>query len=322
MAMMVMFGICAFLATLVHASPIIQDNPKLLLIPRAPEKYGEPIGPRTSFVVTSKIQAALCSTKRRLTWEGYRIRALDRNPLKTMTLTQVYVLIQYLLSIGYVFSAAVVHNGISLSTVGSCKAAMRLCLIFYAGSKVSMYLFLVERAHALRAPYVARYRDLLWLLSTIGIFASLGFIGIAGCVAPLSYLDEDDGRCRMGVRRYTAIPLMTCDIVINIFLTLVFVYLLSPLLRGSQSSGHGFASLLAREIGNLCGRADGKTGVKLHRSSEIMAQKVEKLLWKTFIGCVLVVIPTAGNLASLCILVGKELAFVSHMSPPVTWKNG
>jgi hypothetical protein len=176
---------------------------------------------------------------------------------------------------------------------------------------VNRYLFLVERAHALRAPYMTRYHDRLWLYSTIGVVVSLGTIGCVAFILPVYWINEGDGRCRIGLKRYTGVPLLTCDIVINIYLTLVFVYLLRPLVRGSQPSGGSFASRLAFWIGNMCSRAKRKATVDLRRSNQVMAKRVETLLWKTFLGTVLVIVPTAANLASICILQGDELAFVS-----------
>ena len=55
-----------------------------------------------------------------------------------MALTQVYVLVLYILSIGFVFASAIVHNGLGLKDSKSCQASMRICLSFYASSKVAM----------------------------------------------------------------------------------------------------------------------------------------------------------------------------------------
>jgi hypothetical protein len=176
---------------------------------------------------------------------------------------------------------------------------------------ICRYLFLVERAHILRAPYAPRSKDLLWLLSTIAIAASLGAICITGIVSPKYELSDKDGRCRIGLQRYAAIPLLTFDIVINLYLTLVFIYLLSPLVKNSPASGTSLASRVTLWISKIFGRAKQKATIDLHRSNKVLVKKVENLLWKTLIGCVLVILPTGGNLAAVCILVGKELAFVS-----------
>jgi uncharacterized protein involved in cysteine biosynthesis len=160
---------------------------------------------------------------------------------------------------------------------------------------------------------MTRYKDPLWLWSTLVITGSLSATTIAGFIEPL-YSFFQDGRCHIGLQRYSSIPLLTCDIIINVYLTLVFVYLMSPLIKGSRYSGRFYASSLTNWVGNSLSRASKKAAVDLHRSNLVMAQKVEKLLSKTLIGCVLVILPTVGNLAAMCILVGKELAFVSNRS--------
>lgn len=174
------------------------------------------------------------------------------------------------------------------------------------------YLFLVERVHVLRAPYRSRWRDYLWMFSTIGICVSLGAIGVAGFVVPITSLSKTDGRCRIGLQPYAIIPLLVCDIVINVLLTLVFIYLLSPVIRGSRPSGAGFASRLARATGNLCGQAKQRKAINLHPANQRLVRRVEKLLFKTLVGCFLVVLPASGNLTALCIYRGKMPAFVSQ----------
>jgi hypothetical protein len=104
-----------------------------------------------------------------------------------------------------------------------------------------------------------------------------------------------------------------CDIVINVLLTLVFIYLLSPLARGSQPAGGGFTSQLAWAVGNVCRRTRRKDDVHLHPANQRLVRKVERLLWKTLLGCVLVVLPASGNLTALSIFEGKMPAFVSRV---------
>jgi uncharacterized protein involved in cysteine biosynthesis len=160
---------------------------------------------------------------------------------------------------------------------------------------------------------MSRYKDPLWLWSTLVVAGSLSAATIAGFVKPL-YSFFQDGRCHIGLQRYSSIPLLTCDIIVNVYLTLVFVYLMSPLIKGSRHPGSFYASSLTNWVRNSFSRASKKAAVDLHRANQVMAQKVEKLLFKTLVGCVLVILPTVGNLAAMCILVGKELAFVSYRS--------
>ncbi|CAN9414750.1 unnamed protein product [Alternaria alternata] len=207
---------------------------------------------------------------------------------------EIYIFALYTFSIGFVFSAAVVNNGLGLTTDGSCKASVMLCLMFYAASKVSI---------------------------TIAIVVCLGAICIAGIVSPKYVLSGVDGRCRIGLQRYAAIPLLTCDIVINLYLTTVFIYLLSPLVKDDTSSGTGVVNRVTLCISKTLGRVQQKATMDLHRSNKALVKRVETLLQKTLIGCVLVILPTGGNLAAICILVGKELAFIclTLCTFDVTW---
>ncbi|OAG19925.1 hypothetical protein CC77DRAFT_1009615 [Alternaria alternata] len=206
----------------------------------------------------------------------------------------IYIFALYTFSIGFVFSAAVVNDGLGLTTDGSCKASVMLCLMFYAASKVSI---------------------------TIAIIVCLGAICIVGIVSPKYVLSEVDGRCRIGLQRYAAIPLLTCDIVINLYLTTVFIYLLSPLVKDNTSSGNGVVNRVTLCISKALGRVQQKATMDLHRSNKALVERVETLLQKTLIGCVLVILPTGGNLAAICILVGKELAFIclTLCTFDVTW---
>jgi hypothetical protein len=140
------------------------------------------------------------------------------------------------------------------------------------------YLFLLERAHIVRASYMSRYRDPLWLWSTIAVTGSLGASTAAGFIKPIHDISLKDGRCHIGLPRYSSIPLLTCDIIINVFLTLVFVYLMSPLIKGSRPPGSSYTSSLKKWIGNSFNRVRQKANFNLQRSNQVMAQKVDKLL--------------------------------------------
>jgi hypothetical protein len=134
-------------AAVIFSAPVTEE---LYLPQKAPVVYGEP-GPRVSFFVTCNICICLLSGllgeydtspcqhgKSKLKAIGYRIRVLSSESFRRITLTQVYVFILYGLSMGFVLAAAIADTGLGLATQGICKAAMRICIVFYAGSKVSM----------------------------------------------------------------------------------------------------------------------------------------------------------------------------------------
>lgn len=156
-----------------------------------------------------------------------------------------------------------------------------------------------------------RGRDWLWVVGTLTIAAGFGTIAAAGFVWPTAEISLVDGRCRIGLPRYVTIPLMTFDIVINVCLTLTFVYLLSPLVRAGSLPTSAFpASRFTKCLARCVRRARTRASVDLRPANQDAAKKIEKLLWRTFIGSCLVLIPTAGNLASLTSLKGRELGWV------------
>ena len=178
--------------------------------------------------------------------------------------------------------------------------------------QICRYLFLVERAHALRAPFICRARDWLWVTGMALILSGFGGIGIVAFVHPVADISPIDGRCRMGIPRYVTIPLVLYDVGITVLLTLTFNYLLSPLIRSDTVLGKAFpATRLAECCNSVCRRSKGGAGIlSSNGGNPHVAERLEKLLWKTFIGSVLVMIPTVGNFAALSALNGRQLGWV------------
>ncbi|KAF1947133.1 hypothetical protein EJ02DRAFT_334856 [Clathrospora elynae] len=301
--------------TISNATGSLTDRPHLSR--KADVIDGEPPLARAVLIVTAIVSTSLMGGLL-----GYRVKNLYRHRYKSLSLTQIYVLVLCLSAMAFQTSSAVIVCGLGLATRDSCKAAILLCLTFYSSNKLIMYFFLVERAHVLRAPYKRRYHDRLWLLSMIGIGTGLGAVSIAGCMSPVFSLSPLDATCRIGLKRYISVPLLSLDVLINIYLTLVFIYLMSPLVESpSLLRGVSFTTRFTHWIGDLSGRSKGKGSVDLHRSNQQMAQKVDNLLWKTLVGCVLVILPTTANLTAICVLQGKEWASVclAVCALDITW---
>lgn len=174
----------------------------------------------------------------------------------------------------------------------------------------SRYLFLVERVHALRAPFVSRTRDVVWILSTVFIIIGFGAMAPLGMSKPLAKISAEDGKCRIGLPRWVTIPLLTLDMLINTGLTLTFVYLLNPVIHANNLSKSGWsAATLARRIGGCCGLSR-KEDIDNISGNPRVAKSLERLLWRTFAGSCAVMIPTIGNLGSVLFFVGDERGFV------------
>lgn len=169
----------------------------------------------------------------------------------------------------------------------------------------------MERAHALRAPYMRRSRDWIWLGGMVIIACGFGSIAIAGFIWPIADLSPHDGRCRIGVPYKVTIPLLSFDVVINTLLTGIFIYLLRPLLRfGDMSNEEAPASRFTKGLRRILKSSDESSAVGVYPMNRNFLKSIERLLWKSFIGSVLVMLPTVGNLAALLPLRGRELGWL------------
>ncbi|KAH6622210.1 hypothetical protein C7974DRAFT_217982 [Boeremia exigua] len=268
---------------------------------------GERLSARGAFTVISMLCMAILGGL-----IGYRVRQIRRKDLEHLCFAHVLICLLYVLSMCFVFAAAVVKSGLGLSSFGICRTAIFLCLSFYVLSKISMYLFLAERAHAIRAPFKRRLHDWLWVIGTGAVITGFGGLGIAAFLNPVTEMSPIDGLCRIGIPRYITIPLVVYDVGINAFLTLTFVYLLGPMIRAGTLPDKTLpATRFAECFSGICERSRRRTGVLVaDRGNQHVVRKLEKLIWKTFIGSVLVAIPTVSNVAVLTAVGGRELGWV------------
>ncbi|KAK5702506.1 hypothetical protein LTR17_022254 [Elasticomyces elasticus] len=148
----------------------------------------------------------------------------------------------YLFGMLFNTAAALSINGtFNLGRAKDCKGMMYNCLVFFVLTKTSVQLFLIERAHAVRANVRDRLHDWVWLTFVFILVVGFGTIAILGFMAPVGVVDPDDGQCRIGLPRTSLLVLMTYDILISVALTVVFVILLQQrllvsLLRIRKSS--------------------------------------------------------------------------------------
>jgi len=157
-----------------------------------------------------------------------------------------------------------------------------------------------------------RAYDWIWVVGFMLTLSGFTAIGVVAYVHPIAEISSIDGRCRLGIPRYTTIPLVAYDITLNVLLTLVFVYLLSPLIRSGKLSTKAFpASRLTTFLGNMCSRSKSRTSlIQANQGNQHMVKKIERLLLKTFIGSILVMLPTVGNMSALSALSGRELGWL------------
>ncbi|KAF2798399.1 hypothetical protein K505DRAFT_394712 [Melanomma pulvis-pyrius CBS 109.77] len=267
--------------------------------------YGESPTSRTIYTVVSLACISLLTGML-----GYRAKQLGWHQLRTLNLTRILVLILNFLAVSFVTSAAVVESGLGLYTSSVCHSAIAICLAFYLGSKVAMYTFLVERAHAMRAPYMPRRRDWIWLMGMLSIAGGFGSIAICGFLWPISDISSRDGRCRIGLPLKVTIPLLSFDVVINMALTAIFIYLLQPLLRFGGMNAAVTANIFTKGLRRIMKRTGHGHNSDIYPMNSNFLKSIEALLWRSFIGSLLVMLPTVGNLAALYSLQGRELGWL------------
>lgn len=77
---------------------------------------------------------------------GSRLRHLRLNDVRAMNTVRQLVVLLYCFAMAFIVSSAILQSGLQLVDYQQCFAAIIICLIFYVGAKVLMYLFLVSEA--------------------------------------------------------------------------------------------------------------------------------------------------------------------------------
>ncbi|KAH7122462.1 hypothetical protein B0J11DRAFT_437291 [Dendryphion nanum] len=250
---------------------------------------------------------------------GYRGRHFDVKKIRKLSFTQTLVIIIFFLAISFVFSAATIASGLGLSSSRICQAATAMCLGFYFSNKLALYVFLVERAHVLRAPFVGRARDWMWVLGMLAIVCGFGGIVLYAFLWPIAHPLEHDGQCWIGVPINVTIPLLSVDVVINVFLTGVFVWLTIPLLESGKDRSQDCP--FRKAVRRLMTRWIKHQRLDEPSVNERFVESVEELIWKTLAGCFLVMMPTVANTAVALALRGREPGWIcmTICTIHVTW---
>ncbi|KAH7063736.1 hypothetical protein B0J12DRAFT_735607 [Macrophomina phaseolina] len=145
-----------------------------------------------------------------------------------LPLTFFLVVAIYSSSFLFVFLTAVYRDvGINESH-SLCDGAIILCLTLYIITKLCIYLFLVERVHIVRGSRTPRTKDTLYMINVVGMFIPYVAIFALNVVFRFAYFD-DKGVCVVGVRRPGLVPLISFDVAVNAYLTVLFLVALRRL---------------------------------------------------------------------------------------------
>ncbi|KAH9209025.1 hypothetical protein DL95DRAFT_394752 [Leptodontidium sp. 2 PMI_412] len=179
-----------------------------------------------------------------------------------------------------------------------------------------MYMFLIERAHIIRAPYERRIHDKAWVACMSFLIVGFGAIAVIAFVWPNAEVSTRDGKCRIGQPLKVTIPLLTYDIVVNVSLTALFVHFLYPFLapKGNRIS-------LGQSLSSFRFGSQQRKSPNCSPNQDRVTGRLRRLVVKTVVGGVLVMIPTVANLTGVLITRGREQGWMclTLCSLDVTW---
>ncbi|KAF2820281.1 hypothetical protein CC86DRAFT_252227, partial [Ophiobolus disseminans] len=192
---------------------------------------------RTAAVVLCIVYACLLGLA-----QGYRAGRMAGRKTGT-SVSDILVFVQGFLCTTFLFAVGINASGIGLSSDEQCYAAIRVCITLYILTKTALNLFLLERVYIVRAPFVKRTRDPVWVTGACITIAGYG--GVMGWqyVRPGARLSRDDGICWIGIQSEAAAAFVILDIVTTVVLTFIFVWHLRRTITSSadwsQRYGYG-----------------------------------------------------------------------------------
>ncbi|CBX97602.1 hypothetical protein IAQ61_001187 [Plenodomus lingam] len=260
---------------------------------RSGARVGERAKDRMVVVVMCIVYTFLLATV-----QGYRFGRVACSKPETKV-SDVLVFTQGFVSIAFILAIGVKSAVLGAETDSQCHGAIWLCIGLYGASKMVLYLFLLERIHIVRAPFVDRRRDSIYLMGTIATVAPFSVILGYEFKDPIAELSSKTGQCRIGLQPYAAIAIMVFDIITNILLTAIFAWQLRPALKAAdppRTSWHTHGARGEREQASLLssircifrvGRADSG------RMS--MRSNIRIMLVRNVVGSSLILLVTAAN---------------------------
>ncbi|KAH7414417.1 hypothetical protein DE146DRAFT_34835 [Phaeosphaeria sp. MPI-PUGE-AT-0046c] len=258
---------------------------------------GVPATNRTIFVMISLTCMGLLSFLL-----GTRIGRIKRRILMNRNFISMLVIVIYTLVFIFITTAAVLVAGQGLTTFDLCRAGTWVCLISYTFIKGVVLLFLVERIRVVRAPFVQRRHDKIYLACLAMVIILFGPVIIHSYTKPVINMDPGKRRCYFGIRGTASIPVQAVNMLIDVVLTSVFFYLLRPVVRSSSAPSISFA------LKNQCDRMEPLMPINTYETN--LQRNIRTLLWKSIIGSLLIEIPMMAMMLQFVITNGEELGTI------------
>ncbi|KAF3131567.1 hypothetical protein TWF703_007578 [Orbilia oligospora] len=143
---------------------------------------------------------------------------------RKLTPVRWYILFVYIDSFLFIFSVGVISLGFGVNrSTAHCSAAIIMCIVFYETTKSR------DRSFGMLVPYVAI------------CFLTLAF----------RFSFFEDGVCRIGMKKVALLPLITFDVVVNVYLTTLFLIPVVKIAQGKAQQSH--QALRSMAIKTFCG---------------------------------------------------------------------
>lgn len=146
------------------------------------------------------------------------------------------------------------------------------------------------------------------MVITIGFFGGMALWCIA---TPHSAISVDDGYCRIGSDMIPSYTTFSTDIVINIALTSVFIWLILPILKNQARSTVNIMDVMSRPPAPSPLALIGVLSSNVERDDPL-AFSVKKMLRRNIIGSGLTFVAGAINLVIYFVDATSQIAFVCY----------
>lgn len=208
----------------------------------------------------------------------------------------------YTLVFIFIITATVFVAGQGLTTYRLCRAGTWTCLVLYTIIKGAVFLFLVERIRIVRAPFVQRKYDKIYLACLGMVIVLFGPVIIHSYTNPVINMGPTKRRCYFGIKGTASIPILAVNLFIDLVLTGVFLYLLRPVVKSSSAP---YPSLALK---SQCDRMEPL--MPLNTNETNVQRNIRTLLWKSIIGSLLIEVPMMANMIQFVITKGEELGTI------------
>jgi hypothetical protein len=199
-------------------TPGIIGDPKLSVVFPA----GDEVGMRSLSVIVHMLGCSVLAYCLALRSHNEDIFSL--HGLRSISWPRWLLLFLFVDSWIFLFLAGVLVNGVGMSLSNlACQLGILLCIIFYALSKVLIYLFLIERVHVVWPNKgTTRWSSTAYRVCLAGVMI-YGAIFALMIFGRISYIKEDR-QCVIGLEKPASLSLLLYDLLLNVFLTAMFLF--------------------------------------------------------------------------------------------------